>query len=475
MPLGQLLVENSLIDSSQLDQARKHQKVAGGTLVDSVLALELVDPIELDTFLGQAPLAEVEIEGTGLGLQFLLGFVTKAIYITGLETAPELSEFTKLDSSVLQEVLEDAKQRHLVDVLGLADTRRSIYRYALTDAGRRWASEAIEQCTYAGPAPVTLDVWQSQVLKQSIGRDRATPDSIAEALSHLVLPDSVVRRLGPAANSGRAILLYGAPGNGKTSVAEALGSAYSQAIYIPYAVEIDGQIIKVFDAAVHQAVEPAPAQDARWVRCKRPVVVTGGELTIEMLDLEYDPVTKTYEAPAHIKATGGVYILDDFGRQRVRPEDLLNRWMIPLERRVDYLTLHTGKKVKVHFDELVIISTNTKPSELIDSAGLRRIPYKLELDVPTLEDYSAIFRRQCRAYGLELPEAVLRYLLDEFYPGSGVEISAAHPRFLLDHVLERCRFEDRGLVIDLEHIFDAVHSLVVENEPPRPSALATGA
>lgn len=470
MPLGQLLIENQLLDPAQLDQARRHQKVAGGTLVDSLLELELVDPMELETFLGQAPLEQSEIEGTGLGTQFLLAFLAKSIYVTGLETVPQLSDFTKLGPGVVQDVLEEAKQRHLVDVLGLADSMRSIYRYALTDAGRRWAAEAMDQCTYAGPAPVRFTDWQAQVLKQSIARDRATPESIADTLSHLVLPDTVIRRLGPAANSGRAILLYGDPGNGKTSVAEALGGAFSQEIFIPYCVEIDGQIIKIFDAAVHEEVEPAPAQDERWVRCKRPVVITGGELTIEMLDLEYDRVTKTYEAPAHMKATGGVFILDDFGRQRVRPPDLLNRWMIPLERRVDYLTLHTGKKVKVHFDELVIISTNTPPSQLIDEAGLRRLPYKLQLDAPGPELYARIFQRQCEAHGLELPDRVLRYMLEEFYPATGIPLSGAHPRFLMEHVLERCRFEDREPVVDLEHIHDAAHSLVVEGTPPVPRA-----
>jgi len=471
VPLGQLLIESNVVDSAGIDEARQHQKVAGGTLVDSLLELDLVDAGELEAFLGQAPPEQDEIEGTGLGFQFLLGFITKAVYLTGLETVPDLSDYTKLSPVVVQEVLEDAKQKHLVDVLGLADSRRSIYRYALTDAGRRWASDAIEQCTYSGPAPVTLDVWQRQVLKQSIARDHASPESISASLSHLVLDPNIVRRIGPAVDSGRAILLYGEVGNGKSSIAEAVGNAYRQEIFIPYCVEIDGQIIKLFDAAVHHEVEPSPRQDPRWVRCQRPVVTTGGELTIEMLDLSFDAVTKTYEAPAHIKATGGVFILDDFGRQRVSPAELLNRWMIPLERRVDYLTLHTGKKLKVHFDELLVISTNTPPSQLIDGAGLRRIPYKMELRAPTTDDYAVIFRRTCEAHGLQPPDDVLRYLLEEFYPATGLELSGAHPRFLLDHVFERCRYEDRALQIDLDHVFDAVHSLVVEERPPRPKAL----
>ena len=473
MPLGQLLIENNVVDPAGIDEARRHQKVAGGTLVDSLLALDLVDAGALESFLGQAPPERDELEETGLGLQFLLGFITKAMYLTGLETAPELSDYTKLSPVVVQEVLDDAKQKHLLDVLGLADTRRSIYRYALTDAGRRWASDAIEQCTYSGPAPVPLDTWQRQVLKQSIRRDHASPESIADSLAHLVLDPAIVRRIGPAVDAGRAILLYGEVGNGKSSIAEAVGNAYGQTIFIPHCIEIDGQIIKLFDAAVHHEVEPAPRQDPRWVRCRRPVVTTGGELTIEMLDLSFDAVTKTYEAPAHIKATGGVFILDDFGRQRVSPAELLNRWMIPLERGVDYLTLHTGKKLKVHFDELLVISTNTPPSQLIDAAGLRRIPYKMELGAPTTDDYALIFRRVCEAHGLEAPDDVLQYLLGEFYPKTGLELSGAHPRFLLDHVFERCRYEDRSPVIDLDHIYDAVHSLVVEEKPPRPRELET--
>ncbi len=468
MPLGQLLIDNHLLDSAQLDEARKHQKLAGGSLVESLLTLDLVDSGEVESFLGQAPFTPDEAKDTGLSAKFLLAFLTKAIYLTGLETIPGLSEFTKLGPGVVDDVLEDAKGKRLVEVLGLAESGRSLYRYAMTDAGRQWAADAIEQCTYAGPAPVTFEAWQHQVLKQSISRDRATPETIEESLSHLVLPPATTGRLGPAANSARAILLYGSVGNGKTSIAEALGRTYEQDIYIPHCVEIDGQIIKIYDDAVHRATEQEPAQDPRWVRCQRPAIVTGGELTLEMLDLSYDPVSKTYEAPAHIKATGGIFILDDFGRQRVEPAALLNRWMIPLERKVDYLTLHTGKKLKVHFDQLVIFSTNTPPSELIDGAGLRRIPYKILIDGPTRHDFKEIFHRLCKAHRLELPQEVLSYLLDEFYPETGLEISGAHPRFLLDHVLERCQYEDREPMIDVAHIFDAAHSLVVEGAPPTP-------
>lgn len=471
MPLGQLLLDNNVINEVQLEDARQHAKSARCTLIESLVSIGAVNQGELDAFLDQAPYSPNGVEDSGLSAQFLMSFVMKAMYASGADTAPDLIEQTRLSPGVVATVLEEAKARRFLEVIGLADARRSLFRYSMTEAGRRIAAEALEQCTYAGAAPVPFEAWQQQVLKQAIGRDRATPETVHAALGHLVLPPAVMRRLGPATNSGRAMLLYGEPGNGKTSIAEAIARAFSQCVYIPYCVEISGQIIRIFDDAVHEALEPARGQDARWVRCRRPTVVTGGELTIEMLDLSFDRVTKTYEAPAHVKATGGVFIVDDFGRQRIRPEDMLNRWMVPLDRHIDYLTLHTGKKLQVYFDELVVFSTNARPGDILDSAGLRRIPYKFEIEPPTPEDYAEILRRMCSAHRLELPNDVLRYLFDEFYPQTGVEISCAHPRFLVDAVLERARFEDRAPRMDLMHVYDAVHSLVIRARPPEPEAL----
>jgi hypothetical protein len=359
--LGPLLIERNLLEPHQLEAALEHQKVARCSLIVSVLALGFLSQEELDAVLGEAPPAPESIAETGLELRFLLALVLKTIYMTGVETSPKLSRLAALPEHLVDEVLADAREKKLLEVLGLADERRSIYRYALTDAGRTRAVDALEQCHYIGPAPVPLGAYRSQAARQTIARDQVGPESMARALSHLVLPSGLVDQLGPAANSGKTVLLYGAPGNGKTSIAEALGRAFEQPIHVPHCLEIGGQIVRLFDPAVHEPWEEAelettpgaePDSDRRWVKCRRPVILTGGELTIEMLDLSFDPISKFYEAPAHVKANGGVFVIDDFGRQRVRSTDLLNRWILPLERRSDLLTLHTGKKVEVPFDQL---------------------------------------------------------------------------------------------------------------------------
>jgi predicted ATPase with chaperone activity len=412
------------------------------------------------------------VQETGLGAQFLLNFLLKAIYLFGVETIGEAEEELKLTRGVLSELLVRAREKRLVEVLGLIDSRSSDYRYALTPEGRKWALDALEQSQYAGPAPVALDEYQAQVVRQSVANERVDPAMLSDAVSHLVLPDETVARLGPALNSGKAILLYGEPGNGKTATAVALSSCFHQTILVPYCIVSDGQIVKMFDPTVHEPCEepggePAP-HDRRWVRCRRPSVLTGGELTLEMLDLSVDPLTRICEAPAHIKATGGIFIIDDFGRQRVAPRDLLNRWLLPLERGIDYLTMPTGKKLKMPFDQVVVLSTNTPPLELMDRAALRRIDYKVHLSAPSRADYLNILERVCRENDLDLPGPVAEHILAR-YQHAGVPHSGSDPRFLVEHVIARSNFEHVPTQLTQEFVDDAFQNLLIaETTAPTP-------
>ncbi|MDG1708075.1 MAG: hypothetical protein P8H03_04900 [Emcibacteraceae bacterium] len=277
-----------------------------------------------------------------------------------------------------------------------------------------------------------------QVREQAIGGERVSPEDIEKAFSDIVVPDEFTRQLGPAVNSGMSILIYGPAGNGKTTVAEKVAHIFESVIYIPHAIEVNGSIIKVFDSAVHHSVEVEDPDserrklfremvDKRYVPCKRPVIITGGELNMEMLDLKYNEVSKFYEAPLHIKALNGTFIIDDFGRQQVSPEQLLNRWIVPLQSRIDFLKLHSGKSFELPFDELVIFSTNLSPNDLMDPAFLRRIPYKLETKDPSVEAFRAIYEAVSSNAGLELTDEIFAFTVNHIIEVSGKTLAAYQP------------------------------------------------
>ena len=397
------------------------------------------------------PLMPGKLEEAGLNVKFMSSLLAKSVYLLGLETNVQIAAYLKLGQSIVDDLLGKLKQQGFIEVLGTVGSESLIGRFSLTTAGKNLAIESSRQCEYVGPAPVPLVQYQAQVQKQRLGNEKISIEDIGACLSHLILPSHILRKLGPAINSGRSLLIYGPPGNGKTSISEAIGKVFRQPIFIPHCIEVDGQVIRILDHTVHSEYPQAEGgeqsqnsllrkrPDPRWVRCRRPVVITGGELTLEMLDLQYDATAKFYEAPPQMKAVGGVFIIDDFGRQLVQPRDLLNRWIIPLEKRVDYLTIHTGKKFDVPFDELVIFSTNLSPQTLMDPGIMRRVKYKLKLDPPCMTDYVTIFRQVCGKHGLELSVEVLSYLLEEFYPRSGAEYAAYHPDFIVEHAIAACR------------------------------------
>jgi hypothetical protein len=455
MAIGELLLVKAIIDEAN-SKRFCISKFVGGRIGDNLVALGYITGRSRSHSSGAAPIPKTA-DDTGLETNFLLNCLLRTMYISALQTIPEISEQLKLTRGVVEELLTFAKKEALVEIRGPSEKNFNIMRYALTNAGKESASEALRRCEYNGPVPIPLETFQTQIQKQTITNEVVGIEKLQKALSHLVLSEDIVRKLGPAANSGRAVLIYGAAGNGKTSIAEAIVSAFEQPVYIPYCIEADGQIIKIYDPSVHVAFpasDSAPGAngngnpiflphleyDPRWVRCKRPYIISGGELTLEMLDLDFDTHSKYYEAPLQMKAIGGIFVIDDFGRQRVRPHELLNRWIFPLERKVDYLTLHTGKKFALLFDQLVIFATNFPPEELMDPAQLRRVHYKMKINPPTVDEFKEIFQRICGSYGLDFSEEIMNYLLDSFYLKHKIAFAGFHPKFIAEHVIAACNY-----------------------------------
>ncbi|HQY31723.1 MAG TPA: ATP-binding protein, partial [Thermomicrobiales bacterium] len=304
--------------------------------------------------------------------------------------------------------------------------------------------QILERTTYTGPAPVTVEHYRRVIKAQAISTVRVGPREVREALAELVLEDHVMDAMGQAVNTGRSLFLFGPPGNGKTMLAEHIVPLLGGEVLIPHAFSVDGQIIKVFDLHNHEPVEVEgrPAFDRRFVLCRRPAIITGGELTLEGLDLTYDKFSRIYEGPLQLKANGGMLLIDDFGRQQVSPKQLLNRWIVPLEKRVDFLTLHTGKKIEIPFDQLIVFSTNLLPKDLVDEAFLRRIQNKMHVANPTVDIYREIFKRQCESLGVPFDQNGLVYLLREYYVKPKRELRAVHPRDILRTLIGIARYHN---------------------------------
>ena len=408
------------------------------------------------------------VKDTGLNLGFLTDLALKVMYFEGYLTGYELAERMCLPyGGVVDQVLEFLKREKLCEVKGTGGFAEAAYQYAIADKGRLMAREALGRSQYAGPAPVPLAEYTNAIYQQPLGRVAVHQRKMRQALSHLVIGEETFAQLGPAVNSGRSIFLFGPPGNGKTAIAEAIGQmVLGNALYIPFAVEVDGQIIKIFDYVNHvQAQAPPSASknvDPRWIYIQRPVIITGGELTLETLDLVYDETNKYYEAPFQMKANGGMLLIDDFGRQQVRPRDLLNRWIVPLEKRVDFLTLHTGRKIEVPFDVLIVFSTNLAPKDLVDEAFLRRIRHKIEISNPSFEAYREIFRRICANRGVPYSEEGLRYLLQEHYIKHRRSPRACHPRDIVDQLLDIARYMNVQPTLSRDLIDRACNAYFVE-------------
>lgn len=394
------------------------------------------------------------LDELGLNLDFLADLALKTMYARGLLRGHEVAEAMRLPfANIVDKVLEHLRREHLTEVRGSSGFGESSFQYVISEEGRARARELIEQNQYIGPAPVRLDDYVAMVKAQSLAGHSVTQSDLRRALAHLTLSESILNKLGPAINSGKSIFLFGNAGNGKTSIAEAIGNLLPGTIWIPYAVSVDGHIIKVFDALHHRVIvekaddentavglKKGERHDKRWVRIQRPLIAAGGELRIENLDLVFDPTMKYYEAPYQMKANGGVFLVDDFGRQQVSPRELLNRWIVPLEKRVDYLTLVTGHKIDVPFDTLIVFATNLNPKQLVDEAFLRRIRYKIHITDPTWEEYRQIFMREAKKRGIPYSDNALKSIITECYIKPKRQPRAVHPRDILDELMDIARF-----------------------------------
>jgi predicted ATPase with chaperone activity len=368
--------------------------------------------------------------------------------------------------NIVEPILTQLREARLIEVIK-GDLQPISYTLAISDAGRERAAQYFEQSAYIGPAPVSLQSYVDAIRAQTIRNIQVNERRLTQAFQGLIFDESILAQIGPAVNSGQSIFLYGPPGNGKTSVSERIVEAFGGAIFIPYCVEVNGAIIRLFDNYNHHEVQPGEdarldqKYDLRWKLIKRPVIVVGGELTMSSLDLIWNPEARFYEAPFQMKANGGAFMIDDFGRQRMDPKELLNRWIVPLEKKVDYLTLHTGTKLQIPFDQLIVISTNLDPKDLVDEAFLRRIRYKIPIKDPTEENFKKIWEIVSHAKGVPYSDEVVDYFIRKHLKPRNKPCRGCLPRDILELVVDSCRYKQIPVSITPELLDDAAEAYFV--------------
>ena len=411
---------------------------------------------------------------TGLAQSTVEQLIFNTLYSRGELTGRQIADILGLSFSVIEPMMEDLKIRQLFEVKRSLGYGLISSAFTLSEAGRKRARECYEVNQYVGPAPVPVTQYLAAVEAQKPPKGWLTRDLLAKAFKHMVLNPRTLSQIGPAVNSGKSLLIYGQPGNGKTYLAEALINLESCPVFIPYALEYNGSIIQFFDPLNHHPIASESdtevlfslqrPYDSRWVRCRRPFIATGGELTLDMLELGYNSVTKMYDAPCHLKANSGIYLIDDFGRQRVSPAELLNRWIVPMESRVDHLILPTGGKLSLPFEVFLIFSTNLNPDQLGDEAFLRRIQYKMLVANPTVDEFEKIFMKSCAAKNLQCSYEVMNSFIDRHYTKTGFAFRRCHPRDVISHATDLMAFEDLPPIVDddiLDRAFDSCFTAAI--------------
>ena len=424
----------------------------GSNLLAAILSDEAFRPSE-----------PTSISDTGLPVSLIESLIIKRLSIVGMNSGRQIANDIKLPFPVLESVLRTLRERRLIVHNGSAPLND--YNYTLTENGREQAQAAMATCAYAGAAPVPLMDYILSVEAQSISAESPKRDQLRSAFEDISIDELLFESLGPAVNSGAGLFLYGEPGNGKSTIASRLTQCFGQEIWIPYAIFEDGQIVKVFDAAYHKPSTNDEGEliadatsDRRWVKIRRPTVVVGGELTMDSLEIRHDSNSNVGEAPLQVKSNCGCLLIDDFGRQRIEPTELLNRWIVPLENRVDYLTLSTGKKIQVPFEQLIIFSTNLEPSDLVDDAFLRRIPYKIEVADPQPAEFHELFQMYCERMNCAYNADLVNYLIKTHFFEAGRRLRRCHPRDLLGQIRNFCTYNELDMELRKEYLDLVVNS-----------------
>jgi len=408
------------------------------------------------------------LEGLDIGEQVIAGLIMRLMHLNTTMIAHEIAaEICLPFFRIVEPILNSMRDNRLIEITR-GDMAAVSYVYTITDAGRARAMQYFEQTTYVGPAPVSVDTYVQMIEEQSLRHISVHADRLRDSFRGLVFEEKILDQVGPAVNSGRSIFLYGPPGNGKTSICERIVKSFGGSLFIPYAVEVKGSIIKVFDEYNHKPIEPnadmrlQSKYDRRFRLIERPVIIVGGELSMESLDLIWNNESRFYEAPFQMKANGGAFMVDDFGRQRIDPKTLLNRWIVPLEKRVDYLTLHTGTKIAIPFDQLIVFSTNLNPRDLVDDAFLRRIRYKIPINDPTHENFRAIWRIMSEVKGVPYADEIVDYFVEKHMRTNGRPLRGCLPRDILDNIIDVCRYRQIEPTVTAEMLDDAAEAYFVK-------------